>query len=94
MSATALFLVVGTAVVLVLLWVSRRESPDESPGVLAGSEDSPGPSWLGPAMRVLISLVALGASLYIILSKRYDADTSKWAFGTAGTVIGFWLHET
>ena len=82
-----------TAIVLTLLWFSQRSPAEDGPGLLAGSEDSPGPSWLGPGMRVLISLIALGASLYVILSKKYDADTSKWAFGTAGTVIGFWLRE-
>ena len=42
-------------------------------------------------MQIIISLVVLGASLYIILSKKYDNDVQKWAFGAIGTVIGYWL---
>lgn len=96
MSTAAVLLVLGTAVGVVLLLMSVRGRDEDhagGPGLLAGHEESPGPKWLGPTMRVLVSLVMLGASLYVILSKNYDADTSKWAFGTAGTVIGFWLRE-
>lgn len=42
-------------------------------------------------MQIIITLVILGASLYIILSKKYDADVQKWAYGAIGTVIGYWL---
>ena len=42
-------------------------------------------------MQIVISVVILGASLYIILSKKYPADVQKWAYGAIGTVIGFWL---
>jgi len=42
-------------------------------------------------MRVLISLLVVSLSFYIILSGRFDADNQKWAFGSVGTVIGFWL---
>jgi hypothetical protein len=45
-------------------------------------------------MQIIISLVILGASLYIILSKKYDDDVQKWAFGAIGTVIGYWLPST
>jgi hypothetical protein len=39
----------------------------------------------------LISLIVTIASLVVILSKRYRAESEKWAFGTLGTVLGFWL---
>ena len=39
---------------------------------------------------ILSVLVALG-SLFVILSKNYDAETQKWAFGSLGTILGFWL---
>ena len=42
-------------------------------------------------MRVSISLLVLIAALFIILSKQYDGDQQKWAFGTIGTVLGYWL---
>ena len=42
-------------------------------------------------MQIIITLVILSASLYIILSKKYDADVQKWAYGAIGTVVGYWL---
>lgn len=45
-------------------------------------------------MQIIISLVVLVASLYIILSKKYDNDVQKWAFGAIGTVIGYWLPSS
>jgi hypothetical protein len=43
------------------------------------------------AMQVLISLMALGASLFMVLAKRYAPKEKHWAYGTIGTIIGFWL---
>jgi len=42
-------------------------------------------------MQPLVSIVILIASLYIILSSSFSPQDKHWAFGTAGTVIGFWL---
>ena len=42
-------------------------------------------------VRPAISLIVLIAGLFVILSKRYEADQEKWAFGSLGTVLGFWL---
>ena len=39
----------------------------------------------------VITLVLLAASLWIILSNRYDDDVQKWAFGAMGSILGFWL---
>lgn len=39
----------------------------------------------------IISLIVSLASLFIILSKKYNAESEKWAFGTLGTILGFWL---
>ena len=39
-----------------------------------------------------VSLVVLAASLFVILSKRYTTADTKWAFGTVGTLLGYWLH--
>jgi hypothetical protein len=38
-----------------------------------------------------ISVLVLVASLHVILSRKYAADSEKWAFGSVGTVLGFWL---
>ena len=42
-------------------------------------------------MQLIMSLVFGGASLYVVLSKKYDEATQKWAFGTIGLILGFWL---
>ncbi len=40
---------------------------------------------------IAVSVVVLGAALYVILSGNYESDYSKWAFGTVGVVLGYWL---
>jgi hypothetical protein len=42
-------------------------------------------------MKPIISIIVLIVSLIIILSKRYNAEQEKWAFGSLGTIIGAWL---
>ena len=42
-------------------------------------------------VRVLVTLTVLVCALYIILSKQYEPDQQKWAFGVIGTVLGYWL---
>jgi hypothetical protein len=42
-------------------------------------------------MQILISLSLLGCSLYIIVSGSSDGEHDKWAYGTIGTVVGFWF---
>ena len=43
-------------------------------------------------MQIVVSLVVLGAALYVILSKQYETEAQKWASGVVGTVIGYWLR--
>ncbi len=42
-------------------------------------------------MQIIVSLAALGAGLYVILSPHY-ADEKKWGYGTVGSVIGYRLR--
>ena len=42
-------------------------------------------------VRVGISLVLLLAALWVILSKRYVPTDRHWAYGTIGTIVGYWL---
>jgi hypothetical protein len=42
-------------------------------------------------MSAIVSLLILCSSLYIVLSNKFNDDSKKWAFGTIGTLIGFWL---
>jgi hypothetical protein len=42
-------------------------------------------------MQSLITLVLLLPSLIVIMKKDYDASQKHWAYGTIGTILGFWL---
>jgi hypothetical protein len=42
-------------------------------------------------MAPLVSVTVLLACLYVILSGGYRPDGEKWAFGSIGTIIGFWF---
>jgi hypothetical protein len=39
----------------------------------------------------IFSLVILVASLYVIISKKFQQSAQKWAFGSVGTILGYWL---
>lgn len=45
--------------------------------------------------QIFISVVVLFAALYIVVFQP-DADESQknWAFGTIGTLLGFWLKPS
>ena len=43
-------------------------------------------------MQGLVTVTALGASFWIILSGGYPDAHLKWAFGMVGVVIGYWLR--
>ncbi len=42
--------------------------------------------------RIGISLIVLGAALYVVLSGSYPPDTKNWACIAIGTIIGYWLR--
>lgn len=42
-------------------------------------------------MQAIVTVVAIGLALWIILSNQFPEDSKKWAYGIIGTVIGFWL---
>ena len=42
-------------------------------------------------MQCFVSCIILAASLYVILSGSFSPQDKHWAFGSVGTVIGFWL---
>jgi nicotinamide riboside transporter PnuC len=44
-------------------------------------------------MQVGISVVVLGGALYIIFSPAYDSEDKHWAYGSVGTILGFWLKQ-
>jgi len=43
-------------------------------------------------VRVIVSCTLLLAALVVILRNTYPDATTKWAFGIAGLVIGYWLR--
>jgi len=43
-------------------------------------------------VRVVVSGIFLIAALVVILRNNYPDATTKWAFGIAGLVIGYWLR--
>jgi len=49
---------------------------------------------LGDAMMVFVSVAVLCSALFVILSGRYDDASQKWAFGSVGTIIGFWCRRS
>ena len=65
----------------VLLLAGRRR-----PGIRAGRDDQ-----LRATMQVGVSIAILAAGLWVILSGRYGADAERWAAGSIGTVVGYWL---
>src|SRR5215831_1860232 len=67
-----------------------------------GPTPTPAPEYVAPpngpsdvfraAMPVVVTFVLLGASLWVILSRRYNDANQKWAFGVIGTIVGYWLN--
>lgn len=45
-------------------------------------------------MPTVVSLSVLVASLYIILSASYGDAQNKWAYGSVGMILGYWLRST
>ena len=49
------------------------------------------PSGMQSIMPIVVTLVLLVGSLFVILAKRYQATDRHWAYGTVGTIVGYWL---
>jgi uncharacterized membrane protein SirB2 len=45
-------------------------------------------------MPVLVSIVLLISALFVILSKKYAPADRHWAYGSIGTIVGYWLHNS
>lgn len=43
-------------------------------------------------MQLAISVLLMIASLFVILSARYGPKDKHWAYGTVGTLLGFWFQ--
>ncbi len=42
-------------------------------------------------MQVALTLALGGAAMWIIVAKEHGADDKKWAYGTLGTLLGYWV---
>jgi hypothetical protein len=86
MESVAITIFGGTLVLfLVYLFIRRRRPSRGEIGICYPRLQ------LAAPMIYVITGVILVASLWIILSNKYDADTKKWAFGSTGSVVSFWL---
>jgi hypothetical protein len=52
------------------------------------------PANLRPIMQVGVSTVFLGCAIVIVMSHAYDPQEKHWAYGTLGTILGFWLRSS
>jgi hypothetical protein len=54
----------------------------------------PGASFWTPMLIVqaAMTIIFVGACIYVIVSKRFGPAERNWAFGTLGTILGFWLR--
>jgi len=44
-------------------------------------------------VAITISILVLLAGLYIVLSSEQPEESKKWAFGSIGTIMGYWLKS-
>jgi hypothetical protein len=84
-----LFSVPGLVACLGLIALIVVGSSLPTPGGLGVKRDPQ--SAIRTIMQVVISLIVLLVGLFTILSKKYDADVQKWAFGIIGMIVGYWL---
>ena len=43
-------------------------------------------------VSIVVTFLLLAASLFVILTNAYPETHSKWAFGMAGLILGYWLR--
>lgn len=90
------WLVVGTVALTVIALVgyrfTRKKLEIEISSVGIDISSVPIKANSRTIMMIIISLAVLFSSLYIILSGDYDEGSQKWAFGSVGSIIGFWLR--
>lgn len=90
-----MFLLLGVALLLVLaIFVPRTAGRPQKLSELLRTKSIHSFGLAVPAegTQFLLSVILLGAGLYVILSKQYDASDKHWAYGIVGTLVGFWLR--
>lgn len=77
-----------TGILVLIVWRLALTLPDLPSRFPPFAPDAP-PVVL--ATQIVITMIVLISSLYVVLSRRYPSDTEKWAFGTIGLLIGYWM---
>jgi len=67
----------------------HREAANLIRNLAGRAKQKPDP--LAQIVRLVVTVAVLGAGLFIILSGRYDASAEKFATGSIGTILGYWL---
>jgi hypothetical protein len=44
-------------------------------------------------VQIIMSVLLLVASLVVVRSPKYEPKDKHWAYGTIGTLVGFWLRQ-
>jgi hypothetical protein len=90
--ALLVFLLAG---VFALLAWNRLVSLEVIPAIRGPSFGGPGSALsLRDTVQLTISALLMAASLFVILSKKYGPKEQYWAYGTLGTLVGFWLKAS
>ncbi len=63
----------------------------EKKGVQSEKSNNAGYPFWKLIITAFVTVAFLFPSLYIILSRKYGDGEAKWAFGTAGTILGYWV---
>ena len=50
--------------------------------------------WKDAVIRAAVSLVTMSAAIFIVLSPTYSPQDKHWAYGTLGTILGYWLKPS
>ncbi|MDX1624035.1 MAG: hypothetical protein R3199_08635 [Gemmatimonadota bacterium] len=76
-------LAIAAVVALLVDFALRKRGPD----VEVATTEPQRPMWI----RAIVSIAFAVIAFYIILSPEFGEAEKKWAFGAAGTVLGYWL---
>jgi hypothetical protein len=42
-------------------------------------------------MQIVVSIALMAAAIYVLLWQSHDIDSQRWASGTLGVIMTFWL---
>jgi hypothetical protein len=81
----------GIIATLGIVGLVVRAVADRQARATGGFGKAPSPA--SRAMQVGLSLVVIGAALYVILFKPDAPEDHKWAYSAVALVLGFWLRD-